>query len=158
MCSKLPETCTKICRKLLLLHVALVPLGAQRESRTSWAWMVAAAQPLQLRRGANSRQPGESCHFGKSGASWNVLLGIHVLRGRRKPWLLTSELKRTDLCQQKALGSGCDLLPGALRHLPRPLPKYPVVLFLAGCSAKERGCRAQDLISDTIVENECISE
>jgi len=123
-CSKLSETCTKICRKLLLLQVAL---------NAAWcpAWVTELEQGLDGGSSAGSVAVGGckqqaargGLSFWEAGASRSVLLGIHVLKGWRKPWLLTSELKRTDSCQQKALGSGWDLLPRALRNLHRPLLK-----------------------------------
>lgn len=94
------EACAKICRKLLLLQTALSPAWCQCESEsTSRAQLAAAAQLLWLWRGANSRQQGKGCHFGKVGTSRSVLLGIHVLRVWRKPWFLISEVKGTVLYQ-----------------------------------------------------------
>lgn len=86
--SKLLETCTKTCRKLLLLQAALSLCGAQCQSQSAGrAQIMAAAQPLWLQRCAKSRQRGEGCHLVKAGGSRNILL--QVLRSWRKPWLLT---------------------------------------------------------------------
>lgn len=79
----------------------------------------------QQGRSTNSKQWQEGCHFGRGESSRSIFLGVHVLRGWRKSWLLTSEILRADLC----LGS-CDLLPWAFQPRTRPASWLPCSLWI----------------------------